>query len=207
MPEYATPEAVAERIPDGALIGVGGAGLQRKPLALLRALVAAGRQELRVVSVLGSLDVELLLAAGAVGELHSAGVSLDSAGLAPHYRAAREQGSVRFYEWSEGTLLCSLEATARGVPSIPTWMARESDLPVLNGRILPGSDPFTGEPVVHVRALRLDFALLHLPDVDALGYGYVTGDLAFDGALARAADEVIVSFESEQASDPPRAAL
>jgi len=207
MPAALRVGDVAARVGDGALIAVGGAGLQRKPMAVLRALVAAGRRELRVISFLGSLDVELLLAADAVGELHSAGVSLEAAGLAPHFRAAREGGRVRFVEWSEATLLCALEAAGRGVPSLPTWAALGSDLPALNPWLAEGRDPFTDEPVMHVRALRPDVALLHAPAVDEHGYAYVDGDLAYDGAIARAAGEVIVSYERLVAPEPRRAAL
>jgi glutaconate CoA-transferase subunit A len=195
------------RVKDGALIAIGGSGLQRKPMSALRALIAAGRRELRVIAFLGSLDVELLLAAGAVAELHSAGVSLDAAGLAPHYRAAREGGAVRFVEWSEGTLLCALEAAARGVPSLPTWQALETDMPLLNPWLREGRDPFTDELVMNVRALRPDLALLHVAAVDDAGYAYIEGDLAYDGALARAAGEVIVCHEQHRASEPRLAAL
>jgi glutaconate CoA-transferase subunit A len=207
VPTALAPEELAERIADGALIAIGGAGLQRKPMSALRALVAAGRRELRVISFLGSLDVELLLAADAVAELHSAGVSLDGAGLAPHYRAARERGSVRFVEWSEGTLLCALEAAARGVPSLPTWLGLASDLPAINPWLREGSDAFTGEPVMHVRALRPDVALTHVAAVDDAGYAYVEGDLAYDDVLVRAAGEVIVSHDERHASEPVGAAL
>jgi len=207
VPESLSAEALPGLIGDGALIAIGGAGLQRKPMRLLRALVAAGRRELRVMSFLGSLDVELLLAAGAVAELHSAGVSLDAAGLAPHYRAARERGSVRFVEWSEGTLLCALEAAARGVPSLPTWQALDTDLPALNPWLREGRDPFTGAAVMNVRALRPDFALLHVAAVDEAGYAYLDGDLAYDGAMARAAGEVIVSHDQRRGGEPRLAAL
>jgi glutaconate CoA-transferase, subunit A len=200
-------DQLAGEIDDGAVIGVGGAGLQRKPMAALAALVAAGRRDLRVVSFLGSLDVELLLAADAVAELHSAGVSLEGGGLAPLYRAARQGETIRFHEWSEGTLLCALQATARGVPSLPTWMALGTDLPLINERLRVGTDPFTDEPVVNVRALAVDVALLHVPAIDVAGNAYVDGDLAFDGALARAADRTIVCYEQVIDADPSRAAL
>ncbi|HEX5195317.1 MAG TPA: CoA-transferase [Solirubrobacteraceae bacterium] len=200
-------DQLAGEIDDGAVIGIGGAGLQRKPIAALAALVAAGRRDLRVVSFLGSLDVELLLAADAVAELHSAGVSLDGGGLAPLYRAARQDRTIDFHEWSEGTLLCALQATARGVPSLPTWMALNTDLPQINERLRVGNDPFTADPVVNVRALAVDVALLHVPAVDALGNAYVDGDLALDGALARAAGRTVVCYERVIEPEPSRAAL
>ncbi len=207
-PPILTLEQLAEQIPDGATVGVGGAGLQRKPMAALRALAGAGRRELTVVSFLGSLDVELLLAAGCVRVLHSAGVALDGAGLAPHYRTARQQRTVEFVEWSEGTLLCALQAKARGVPSLPTWMGLDTDLPLLNPNVREASDPFTGDRVMQVRALAIDVALIHAPVVDPAGNVYVGGDFAADGALARAADRVLISHERiAPTSDSSGAAL
>ena len=39
-------EQLAAEIPDGATIALGGAGLQRKPMAAVRGLIEAGRREL-----------------------------------------------------------------------------------------------------------------------------------------------------------------
>jgi glutaconate CoA-transferase, subunit A len=192
----ATIDELATTVTDGATVGFGGTGLQRKPMAFARALAAAGRRDLRVVSFLGSLEVELLLAAGCVGELHSAGVALDGAGLAPRYRAARQGGAPRFVEWSEGLLLWALQAATFGVPSLPAWMGVGSDLPDVNPWLLRGEDPFTGAAVVHVRALPLDVAVLHVPLVDVQGNAHVEGDLGADGLLARAAERTLVTCEA-----------
>ncbi len=200
-------EEIVDAVPDGSTVALGGIRLQRRPMALARALVDAGRRDLTVVAFLGSLDVELLLAAGAVAELHAPGVGLDAAGLAPCYRAARQDGSVRFVEWSEGLLLTSLEAAARGVPSAPAWMGLGSDLPALNPWLRPGTDPFEGTPVMHVRALAIDVALLHVPEVDREGNLYVAGDLGADALLARAAQRTFVAAERTCERDPQRAAV
>jgi glutaconate CoA-transferase subunit A len=202
-----TVEELAATVPDGATIALGGAGLQRKPMALVRALATAGRRNLRVVSFLGSLDVEALLVSGCVGELHAAGVSLDGAGLAPRYRIARQTGSPRFVEWSEGLLLRALEAAAAGVPSLPTWMGVGTDLPALNPWLREGSDPFAGTAVMQVRALPIDVALLHVPLVDRRGHAHVPGDLAADGLLARAAGRTLVTCDEIGAAPPEQAAL
>ena len=198
---------VVAGIPDGSTVAVGGIRLQRRPMAFVRALAAAGRRELTVVAFLGSLDVELLIAAGAVAELHAPAVGLDAAGLAPCYRAARQQGSIRFVEWSEGLLLTALEAAARGVPSYPAWMGLGTDLVSVNPWLRPGLDPFEETQVMHVRALAIDVALLHVPGVDGDGNLYVEGDLGADGLFARAAARTFASYERACERDPLRAAV
>ena len=202
-----SPAAVAELVPPGATVAVGGAGLNRKPMALLKGIVAAGIRDLNIVSFLGSVDVEYLLASGVVADLHSAGVSLDGFGLAPAFRAARQQQSVRFVEWSEASMVAAVEATARGLPSMPCSTAPGSDVVEHNPSLGVYEDPPTGTPTVFATALAIDIALIHAPAADAHGNIYVDGDLGLDGLLARAAQTTIVSFERQVAADPPRAAI
>ena len=159
------------------------------------------------MSFLGSVDVEYLLVSGAVADLHSAGVSLDGFGLAPAFRAARQQQSVRFVEWSEASMVAAVEATARGLPSMPCSTARGSDVVRHNPSLGVYEDPPTGIPTVFATALAIDIALIHAPGVDAHGNVYVDGDLGLDGLLARAAKTTIVSFERQAAADPPLAAI
>ncbi len=192
---------------DGATVAVGGAGLVRAPVAALRALVAAGPRDLVVVSFLGGVDVELLLEAGCVAELHSAGVSLDGAGLAPRFRAAREAGTIRFVEWSEGSLVAALEAGARRLDSALTRSGLGTDLPAMNPWLRETADPHTGAPVMAARALVPDLALLHVPWIDARGNAHVAGDLAADGLLAQAARRTVVTYEERRDLDPADAAI
>lgn len=200
--------ALPDLVPDGAVVAVGGAGLSRKPMDLLRALVSAGTQNLSVVSFLGSVDVELLLAAGAVRRLHTAGVALDGFGLAPAYRSARQQRSVEVVEWSEGSLCAAVEAAARGVPSFPCATATNSDIVAPNPWLGVFPDPHTGTDVVFARALRPDVALLHAAAADEYGNVYVEGDFGIDGLLARAASVTVVSVEEILVdADPARAAM
>ena len=194
-------------LPPGAVVAVGGAGLVRKPMALCRAVAESGARDLVVVSVLGSADVELLLEAGCVAELHSAGVALDAAGLAPRYRAARERGEVRFVEWPEGALFAALDAGSMGLDSALTRSGLGTDLHGLNPWLREVPDPHTGAPVVAARAIVPDLALLHVPAADAFGNLYVDGDLAADGLLARAARRTVVTHERQVPRDPAAVAI
>jgi glutaconate CoA-transferase subunit A len=171
-------------------------------MAAVRALAELGRRDLVVVSFLGSVDVELLIEAGCVQELHSAGVSLEAAGLAPRFRAARERGTVRFVEWSEGSLVASLEAAARGVDSALTRSGLRTDLPAMSPWLREVADPHTGAPVMAARALVPDLTLIHVPWIDAAGHAHAPGDLAADGLMARAARRTIVTYEARREDLP-----
>lgn len=186
---------VRRLVPDGALVAMGGIGTSRKPMALVRALVDAQVRDLRVVSVLGSVDVDLLLAAGCVAELHTAGVAVDGVGMAPRYRQARQTGAVRVVEWSEGSLHAALEAAGRGLPSLPCTTAPGSDVVAGNEALVVAPDPFTGASVVHARALAPDVALLHVAAASRRGDCYIDGDAGFDVVTACAARTVVVSTD------------
>ena len=66
MARITTLEEAARSIPDGARVGVGGVLMDRRPIALLAAMVRAGVRDMTVSSFLASLDVEILLAGGCV---------------------------------------------------------------------------------------------------------------------------------------------
>lgn len=203
----APPAQLLGNISDGALIGIGGAGLQRKPMSLVRALAASGASDLRVVSYLGSVDVDYLIASGVVAEVHSAGVSLDGFGLAPAFRAARQAGTIRFVEWSEGSLAAALHAASLGLPSVGAVTDPRSDVVRVNPHLTVAADPFTSADVVFAEALALDLALIHLSGVDDEGNGYVAGDTGADDLLVRAASRVVATADTVVESDPQRAAI
>ena len=65
------PEALAAVQP-GAAVALGGATLRRKPMALVRELVAQRPSDLDLWTWIGSLDVDMLVGAGAVRSVNSA---------------------------------------------------------------------------------------------------------------------------------------
>ena len=96
-------------------------------------------------------------------------------------------------EWSEGSLHAAIEATARGLPSLPAPTSPGSAVVAGNPHLRVAPDPFTGEDVVVARALPIDVALLHVPEADAAGNLFIAGDGGLDGLLARAATTVVAS--------------
>jgi glutaconate CoA-transferase subunit A len=198
-------ELLEDAVADGALVATGGGELQRKPMASVRALAGLGRRELRLATLLGSADVEVLLGAGCVAEVHSAGVAL--LGLAPNWRAARQEGTPRVFEWSEGSFVAALQGASLGLDTMLWALGLGSDLPSINPSLKEVSDPHTGKPVLAVRTLAPDVALLHVNAVDEEGNAYVDGDLHADALLARAARRVIVTYERVVETDPERVAI
>lgn len=194
----ASMDEAVDVVADGATVVIGGAVLRRKPMAACRALAAAGRRGLTVVTFAGSLDVEVLLAAGAVAELRTAYVGLGHHGLAPRFRAAGDAGAVSDREYSEWTLLGGLRAAAMGLPFLPTRAGRGSEV-VAELSLREVVDPYTDQSFTAVPALRPDVALLHAwrasPDGD-VQFAWPPEHLwDVDVLAARAADVVVVTVD------------
>lgn len=56
-------------------------------------------------------------------------------------------------------------------------------------------DPFTGEEVVCVRALRPDWAIIHVQEADEYGNARILGSVFQDKLLSRAAKKTIITTE------------
>jgi acyl CoA:acetate/3-ketoacid CoA transferase alpha subunit len=145
-----TPDEVVAELRDGMTIGIGGWGSRRKPMALVRAIGRSTLRDLTVVSYAGP-DVGLLIASGQATRIVTGFASLDSIALEPHFRRARQDGTVELTELDEGMLHWGLLAAAHRLPFLPIRAGLGSDVM----RVNPGlrtvrspyegaEDPFTG---------------------------------------------------------------
>jgi glutaconate CoA-transferase subunit A len=191
-------EQAVAHVRDGDRVGVGGAVLSRKPMAAVRALAATGRRDLELVTFAGSLEVEELLAAGALSAVRSSYVGLGAHGPAPLFAASVASGAVADLEESEWMLLGGLRAAAAGMPFLPTRAGLGSDLVSARG-LREVVDPYTGIAALAVPALGLDVAILHAWRADTAGHiqtPWPPDHLAdVDLLLARSARTVIVTVE------------
>jgi glutaconate CoA-transferase subunit A len=193
-------EVVAE-LRSGMTIGIGGWASRRKPMSLVRAILRSDLQDLTIVSY-GGPDVGLLCRSGQAAKVVSGFVSLDSIPLEPHYRAARQVGSIEPLEIDEGMFLLGLQAAAWRVPFLPTRAGLGSDIPELMPQIRtvtsPYADPASGEfeELIAAPALDLDVALVHQHRADPSGNAVWLGeDPFFDDIMVRAAERSFVSSE------------
>jgi len=182
-------EAVAE-LRDGMTLGIGGWASRRKPMSLVRAILRSGVTDLTVVTY-GGPDVGLLCAAGRVRKLVYGFVSLDSIALEPHFRAARQAGTIpELVELDEGMLQWGLYAASLRLPFLPTRAGLGSDVMRVNaGALRTVRSPYDDEEeLVAMPALRLDAAFVHLNRADARGNAQFLGpDLYFDDLFLGAA--------------------
>ncbi|HTL24351.1 MAG TPA: CoA-transferase [Mycobacteriales bacterium] len=190
-----TEEQVVAELRSGMTIGIGGWGSRRKPMSLVRAILRSDLTDLTVVSY-GGPDVGLLCAAGKVKRLVYGFVSLDSIPLEPHFQAARQAGAVEATEWDEGMLQWGLYAAATRLPFLPTRAWLGSDVERVNPSLKRVTDPYGGEELLAVPALKLDAALVHLNVADERGNAAFHGpDLYFDDLFCQAAERAYLSCE------------
>lgn len=188
-------ELVAE-LRSGMTVGIGGWGSRRKPMAAVRAIVASDLTDLTVVSY-GGPDVGLLCAAGKVAKVVFPFVTLDSIATDPHFRTARQSGSIGCTELDEGMFYLGLSAASQRVPFLPTRAGLGSDVLRLNPSLRTVVSPYAdGEELVAAPALRLDAALVHVNRADRRGSGQILGpDPFFDELFLGAADRRYVTAE------------
>jgi len=206
-----TAGEVAGELRSGMTIGIGGWGSRRKPMALVRAILRSGVADLTVVSY-GGPDIGLLVAAGRVRRVVTGFVTLDTIALEPHFRMARQNGTVELTELDEGMLHWGLLAAAHRLPFLPIRAGLASDVPRVNPDLRTVRSPYPdGEELIAMPPLRLDAALIHLNRADARGNAqYLGPDPYFDDLFCQAAARSFVSCEQivptrELLADAPRA--
>jgi len=215
-----TPEEIVAELRDGMTIGIGGWGSRRKPMALVRAILHSPLKNLTIVSYAGP-DVGLLLATGQAKRVVTGFASLDSVALEPHFRRARQDGTVELTELDEGMLHWGLLAAAHRLPFLPIRAGLGSGVLEVNPELRTIRSPYggggegngeagDGEELVAMPALRLDAALVHMNRADAAGNGqYLGPDPYFDDLFCLAAERAYVSCERIVAAleGPPQTML
>ena len=164
-------EEAAASVPDGASVVPGGFMLGRAPMALVFALVRAGRKNLHVLSLPNPLPSELLVAAGAAARVDFlfTAITLDGRVRAmPCLKRAVEAGTIAWGEHDGYRLVQRFRAASMGLPFLPvpdfncSALAERDPLPEV-------TDPFTGESVHVERAFYPDVALVHARAADEDG--------------------------------------
>jgi len=201
-----TLEQAATRVSDGDVVALGGGLSARLPMALVRELIRQGRRDLHLVGSAHGIDVDLLVAAGAVSICEESYVGFEQdLGLAPSYRRAAEGGDFRIAESCCITILTQLRAAEAGVPFLPVRGVKGSDIRSLHPEYAEITCPFTGELLIAVPALSPDVALIHASLGDRRGNLHFDKPYVLDERFASASKLVVATVErlasTEEVSD------
>jgi glutaconate CoA-transferase subunit A len=200
-------DEAAALVSDGASVGIGGSTLSRTPMAMIWALIRAGRKDLFCARSITSCEGELLFASGTSRHILTSWFSQGIVwGVSRIMRAYTESGRGRFEEWSHMAVGLRFRAGAMGVPFLPMRSMMGSDVigQLPDARLI--DCPFTGEKLVLVPALNPAVALIHVQRCDAYGNAQIDGLPFMDIDLAMAANRVILTTERIVSNDQIRRA-
>ena len=199
-------EDAAALVADGDHVAIGGCTLSRTPMAMVWALIRAGRKDLTVSRSITSTEGDLFYGSGASSHIltswFSQGIVWGVSKVMRHYT---ENKMARFEEWSHMAIGLGYRAGAMGIPFMPTRTMMGSDV----GRRVADEThemdcPFTGERLLLVPALNPDVALIHVQRCDPHGNAQMDGLPFMDADIAMAANKVILTTERIVSNDQIR---
>ncbi|MFC9969839.1 CoA transferase subunit A [Spirillospora sp. NPDC127200] len=191
-------EAVRAFVTPGAVVGMGGQNINRCPMALVHEVARQAVGGLTVVGCNLSLPLDLLVAAGLVVRTEQGSGNLERYGTLFSWRRAVEAGAVDVRDHSHLAMATRFAAGANGLPFLPTRSLLGSD--VLAGLVEADlarltEDPWSGDPVVLMKALTPDVSLVHAHRADPSGNVVIEGVTSHEVDMVRASAATIVSVE------------
>jgi glutaconate CoA-transferase, subunit A len=187
-------DALAARIPDGTRVAVfKDCGV---PMALGRALIRRRARDLHVVTVpTGGMLIDLLIGAGCVGTIETAGVSLGEFGPAPRFVEAVKRARLRILDATCPAISAGLQAGEKGIPFMPLRGLIGSDILAHRPDIKIIDNPYgRDDAIVALPAIRPDVALFHVPMADRQGNLYIARQAELK-IMAHAARDTFVTAE------------
>ncbi|SES71346.1 CoA transferase subunit A [Oceanicella actignis] len=198
-------DALARLAPDGASVAI--AKDPGAPMALTRALIRRGARGLRLVTVpTGAMAADMLIGAGCVARIETAGVSLGEFGPAARFADAVRAGAVEIRDATCPAVYAALQAGEKGQPFATIRGIIGSDLMRARPDWKVIDNPFApGDRVVALPPLRPDLALMHVALADRRGNLWVGGRHELK-TMAHAAHATLATaeriVEGDLAADP-----
>lgn len=195
MNKLVSLEQAISMVKDGDIIALGGNVLHRVPHKFVYELIKSNVKNLEVIKTAGAHDVDVMCLGESVKSVTAGFVSYETEyGLCRNYRSCVENGSVRADEHACYTVISAIRAAIQGVPFMPFRGLTGSDLHSRSYFDMV-KDPFTGEEVPVVKAIRPDVAVIHVQEADQYGNARIYGPAYEDLLFAKASKSVIVTAE------------
>jgi glutaconate CoA-transferase subunit A len=208
-------EAV-QMIQDGDVITFSGFIIWRRPMAAIFEMIRQGKKNLHVIEVSSGSHTEMLIGAGAVKIWESCWVGHELYGKIPYcLNRGIKENTIIVEDYSHQQMLYRMTAGAMGIPYMPTWASRGTDILNPNYDMLEKAglrtgenqkipakkfdfvqDPFFNEgEIIHVPAARPDVCVVYAPLVGEEGTIRLIGQTYSDEQAIKASDKVIVIAE------------
>jgi glutaconate CoA-transferase, subunit A len=191
-------EAVERLVPHGSRVACGLALEAAIPFAFAHELIRRRRRDLHLIGPIADAVFDQLIGAGCVAVVEAAWVGNVTTGSGYCFRRAVERGRPRpltVRQHSNLTVSLALQAAASGVGFLPTRSALGSDIAGDHDGFRAIACPFSGQPLLAVRALRPDVAVVHVQRADRAGNAQAWGNLGISREAVDAAATVIVVAE------------
>ena len=163
-------DVLVESIPNGASIAVA-PDYSGCAMAAVRALVRRRATGLHLVAVpQAGFQADLLIGAGCVASVESAGITLGEHGAAPRFGEAVRSGAIEIRDATCPAIHAGLQASEKGIPFMPLRGILGSDVLAHRPDWRVIDNPFgEGDPIVLLPAIRPDVALFHARRADRDG--------------------------------------
>ena len=182
----------AALVRDGDHLALSGFACARNAVAFSHELIRQGRRDLTLSACILGMDADLLVGAGCVRKVIYGGGSLDRFGQLQRVNESIERGSLQV-EYTSSLAVCfRYLAGALGLPFMPIKSLLGSDLVGQEHRM---ECPFTGEPLILLKAMQPDVAVVQVQMVDAEGNARLLGPRWDNNEAVKAAHQVIVIAE------------
>jgi glutaconate CoA-transferase subunit A len=182
----------AALVRDGSSVACGLALEAAIPFAFTHELIRQGRRGLRMIGPIADAVFDQLVGAGCVAEIEAAWVGNVTTGAGYCFQRAVRAREIIVRQHSNHTISLALQATASGVPYLPTRTALGSDIAVNHDGFTTVRCPFTDQVLLAVRAVRPDVAVVHVQRADSRGNAQAWGNLGITVEAVQAADHVVV---------------
>lgn len=209
---YSLSEAVEKFVKSGDRIAFGGFTTNRKPIAAVHEILRQGQTDFIVEAGPSGSEADMLIGAGRVkAYINCYTANSGVTNVCRRFRAAIEQGSMMFEDYSQDASILMFHGASLGIPFVPIRMMLGTDLvnkwgiseeerktmdKLPNKKFVIQDNPFNpGEKVVLLPVPSLDSAIIHVQKASLDGTCIIEGDEFHDIDIAVAAKRCIVTCE------------
>jgi glutaconate CoA-transferase subunit A len=187
-------QAVGQLVQDGDLVYAAGF-THLIPFAAGHEIIRQQKRDLTLARATPDLIYDQMVAGGCARKVIFSYMGNPGVGSLRIVRSEIEAGRLEWEEYSHFGMISRLQAGATGLPFMPMNPTAAGDLERVNPSYRSVRDPYSGEDVVVVPALKPDVAIVHVQRADADGNAHIWGIIGEQKEAAFAAERVILTTE------------